>query len=83
MDKIVEGKRRKILGIESRKKKSMKKLVDDKTREALDNIEIDIECLMSEEMAKLPKLDKSDSLVQTHTGMSITQRFLKRSDEQL
>lgn len=67
MDKIVEGKRRKILGVETAKKK-MKKPLKEETREALNNIKIDRKALMSEEMAKLPKLEKSESLVQTHTG---------------
>ncbi|XP_076174483.1 tRNA splicing endonuclease subunit 34 [Ptiloglossa arizonensis] len=66
MDKIVEGKKRKILGIETRKKKA-KKPLDPKIQEALNNIEINRQDLLEEEMAKLPKLDKSDALVQTHT----------------
>lgn len=67
MDKIIDGKKRKILGIETRKKKARKPL-DLKVQEALDNIEINRQDLLEEEMAKLPKLDKSDALVQTHTG---------------
>ena len=66
MDKIIDGKKRKILGIETRKKKARKPL-DLKVQEALDNIEINRQDLLEEEMAKLPKLDKSDALVQTHT----------------
>lgn len=67
MDQIVEGKKRKILGLHTRKKK-LKKPIDDETREALDNIEIDREALMEEEMSKLPPLEKTESLIQTHTG---------------
>ena len=67
MDKIVEGKRRKILGLHTRKKK-IKKPLDDETRKALDSIKIDTKALMDEEMSKLPKLEKIDALVQTHTG---------------
>lgn len=67
MDKIIEGKKRKILGIETRKKKA-KKPLDPKVQEALDNIEINRQELLEEEMAKLPKLDKNEALIQTHTG---------------
>lgn len=70
MDKIVEGKRRKILGLKSTKKK-MKKPLDGETREVLDSIEIDREALMAEEMAKLPKLEKTEALLQIHTGKEI------------
>ena len=66
MDKIIEGKKRKILGIETRKKKA-KKPLDPKIQETLDNIEINKQDLLEEEMARLPKLDKNDALVQTHT----------------
>lgn len=66
MDKIIEGKKRKILGIETRKKKA-KKPLDPKVQEALDNIEINRQELLEEEMAKLPKLDKNEALIQTHT----------------
>lgn len=66
MDKIVEGKKRKILGIETSKKKA-KKSLNEKTQQALNNIEIDTQKLLNEEMAKLPKLEKSEALVQTHT----------------
>lgn len=67
MDKIIEGKKRKILGIETRKKK-VKKPLDPKMQETLDNIEINKQDLLEEEMARLPKLDKNDALVQTHTS---------------
>ncbi|XP_033329777.2 tRNA splicing endonuclease subunit 34 [Megalopta genalis] len=66
MDKIVEGKKRKILGIQTRKKKA-KKPLDPKMEEALNNIEINRQELLEEEMAKIPKLDKTDALIQTHT----------------
>ncbi|XP_011167367.2 tRNA-splicing endonuclease subunit Sen34 [Solenopsis invicta] len=67
MDKIVEGKKRKMLGLHT-SKKYMKKPLDKKTQEALDNIEIDTESLLEEELAKLPKLNKNDALVQIHTA---------------
>lgn len=67
MDKIIEGKKRKILGIDTRKKKARKPL-DPKIQEELDNIEINRQALLEDEMAKLPKLDKSDALVQINTG---------------
>lgn len=67
MDRIVEGKKRKMLGLQT-SKKNMKKPLDKKTQEALDNIEIDTESLLEEELAKLPKLSKSEALVQIHTG---------------
>lgn len=67
MSKIVEGKKRKMLGLHT-SKKNMKKPLDKKTQEALDNIEIDTESLLEEELAKLPKLSKNEALVQIHTG---------------
>ncbi|XP_076390022.1 tRNA splicing endonuclease subunit 34 [Megachile rotundata] len=66
MDKIIEGKKRKILGIDTRKKKA-KKPLDPKVQETLNNIEINKQDLLAEEMARLPKLDKSEALIQTHT----------------
>lgn len=67
MDKIIEGKKRKMLGIDTRKKKVMKSL-DPKVQAAFNNIEINRQDLLKEEMAKLPKLDKTEALIQTHTG---------------
>lgn len=67
MDKIVEGKRRKILGVETSKKK-MRKPLDEETKKKLETIEIDRQKLFDKEMAKLPKLKKEDALIQTHTG---------------
>lgn len=65
MDKIVEGKRRKILGIETCKKK-MKKSLDEETQEALRNVQVNTKDLFDEQMSRLPKLEKSEALVQTH-----------------
>lgn len=70
MDQIVEGKKRKILGLRTSKKK-LRKPVNEETQKALEAIEIDREALMEEEMSKLPKLEKIDALVQTHTGMHL------------
>lgn len=71
MDKIVEGKKRKkadkILGSHTNKK-NMKKPLDKKTQETLDGIEINTQNLVEEELAKLPKLSKTEALVQIHTG---------------
>ncbi|EGI65192.1 tRNA-splicing endonuclease subunit Sen34 [Acromyrmex echinatior] len=67
MDKIIEGKKRKMLGLHT-SKKNMRKPLDKKMQEALNNIEIDTESLLEEELAKLPKLKKSDALVQIHTA---------------
>ncbi|XP_072744758.1 tRNA-splicing endonuclease subunit Sen34 [Anoplolepis gracilipes] len=67
MDKIVEGKKRKILGLHT-SKKTMKKPLDKKTQEALDSIEINTQTLLEEELAKLPNLSKTEALVQTHTA---------------
>ncbi|XP_012231670.1 tRNA-splicing endonuclease subunit Sen34 [Linepithema humile] len=64
---IVDGKKRKILGLHTNKK-NMKKPLDRKTQEALDSIKIDTESLLEEELAKLPKLNKNEALVQTHTA---------------
>jgi len=69
MGKIVEGKKRKMLGLHT-SKKNMKKPLDKKTQEALDSIEIDTESLLEEELAKLPKLSKKEALVQIHTGIT-------------
>lgn len=51
-----------------RNKKTLKKPLDEETKKALDSIEIDREALKKEEIDKLPKLEKSEALVQTHTG---------------
>ncbi|XP_047354583.1 tRNA-splicing endonuclease subunit Sen34 isoform X1 [Vespa velutina] len=67
MDKIVEGKRRKMLGIETNKKK-MRKPLDKDLQEALNNVEVNTKDLFDEQMSKLPKLEKSEALVQTHTA---------------
>jgi len=67
MGKIVEGKKRKMLGLLTNKK-NMKKPLDKKTQEVLDSIEIDTESLLEEELAKLPKLSKNEALVQIHTA---------------
>ncbi|XP_011504396.1 PREDICTED: tRNA-splicing endonuclease subunit Sen34 [Ceratosolen solmsi marchali] len=67
MDKIIEGKKRKTLGLHTRKKK-LKKPLDDETKTALDNVEVDRKALIEEEMSKLPKLKMTDALVQTHTA---------------
>lgn len=67
MDKIVEGKKRKMLGMRTGKK-IKKKLLDKETQEALDNIKIDSQVLLEEEMAKLPNLKTSEALIQTHLG---------------
>lgn len=69
MDRIIEGKKRKILGIETKKKKTKKSLSDPKVQTALNNIEINRQDLLEEEMAKLPKLDKNEALIQIHTGI--------------
>ena len=68
MEKIIEGKRRKMLGLTTSKKK-MRKPLDKETEEKMKNVEIDREILFHEEMSKLPKLDRNDALVQTHTGI--------------
>ncbi|KAL6252169.1 hypothetical protein P5V15_004446 [Pogonomyrmex californicus] len=67
MDKIVEGKKRKILGLPTCKKK-MKKPLDKNIQEALDNIEINTEKLLEEELAKVPELTRNDMLIQIHTA---------------
>lgn len=67
MDNIVEGKKRKMLGLCTNKKK-MRKSLDKKTQEALNRVEINTQDLLEAELAKLPKLTKNEAFVQTHTG---------------
>lgn len=68
MDKIVEGRRRKILGIKC-DKKTQNREVDEETRKALDGIEIDRDALFKEEFAKAEaQMSKADPLVQIPTG---------------
>ncbi|KAL7306504.1 hypothetical protein TKK_0001203 [Trichogramma kaykai] len=67
MDRIIDGKKRKMLGLNTSKRKR-KQSLDDETEKSLESINIDRNALIEEEMAKLPKLDKSDALVQTHTA---------------
>ncbi|XP_012262301.2 tRNA-splicing endonuclease subunit Sen34 [Athalia rosae] len=68
MDKIIEGKKRKILGIGTSKKKIRSQKIDGPTQTAMNIINIDRDTLLQQEMAKLPKLEKSDALIQTHTS---------------
>ncbi|XP_015524814.2 tRNA-splicing endonuclease subunit Sen34 isoform X1 [Neodiprion lecontei] len=68
MDKIIEGKKRKTLGVSTSKKKLRKQEVDVDTHAAMMKINIDRDVLLNEEMAKLPKLEQRDALVQTHTA---------------
>ncbi|XP_020295203.1 tRNA-splicing endonuclease subunit Sen34 [Pseudomyrmex gracilis] len=65
MDRIVEGKKRKMLGMHTGKK-NKNKMLDKKAQEAMDNIEINTQTLLEEEVAKLPKLKASEALIQTH-----------------
>lgn len=66
MDKIIDGKRRKILGLETSKKK-LRKPLDNETKKKLENIEIDRKTLFDEEMSKLAKLKREEALIQTNT----------------
>lgn len=68
MDKIVDGKRRKILGLETAKKK-LRKPLDEETKKKLESVEIDKQKVFEEEMAKLPKLDRENALTKTPTGI--------------
>ncbi|XP_015180915.1 PREDICTED: tRNA-splicing endonuclease subunit Sen34 [Polistes dominula] len=67
MDKIVEGKKRKILGMKTNKKK-LRKPLDKDSQEALKNVKLNTKDLFDEQMSKLPKLEKSEALIQTHTA---------------
>ncbi|XP_034942642.1 tRNA-splicing endonuclease subunit Sen34 [Chelonus insularis] len=67
MDKIVEGKRRKLLGLK-RSKKQLKKNVDLNLIENAEQIEINREVLLTEELEKIPKLEPSEALIQIHTA---------------
>lgn len=71
-----------MLGLHT-SKKNMKKPLDKKTQEALDNIEIDTENLLKEELAKLPKLNKNEALVQIHTGILQKNGNLKHTFDQV
>ncbi|KAK0082033.1 hypothetical protein PV325_011179 [Microctonus aethiopoides] len=73
MDKIVDGKRRKLLGLKSTKKE-LRKPLDDNTAEAIKNVEIDRDALFAEEMKKIPKLDPAEALVQIHTAYPWTKK---------
>ncbi|CAD6231764.1 GSCOCG00001574001-RA-CDS [Cotesia congregata] len=66
IDSIIEGKKRKSLGLKT-SKKSMKKTLDDATAEAVKRVEIDRDALVAEQLSKCPNLDPDDALVQIHT----------------
>ncbi|KAF7991575.1 hypothetical protein HCN44_008946 [Aphidius gifuensis] len=67
MDRIIEGKKRKLLGLQSSKKK-MKKPIDDNLVDKASKITIDKDALMAEKISKIPKLEKSEILVQIPTA---------------
>ncbi|CAG5106786.1 Similar to TSEN34: tRNA-splicing endonuclease subunit Sen34 (Homo sapiens) [Cotesia congregata] len=67
IDSIIEGKKRKSLGLKT-SKKSMKKTLDDATAEAVKRVEIDRDALVAEQLSKCPNLDPDDALVQIHTS---------------
>lgn len=67
MDKIIEGKKRKMLGLDT-SKKNKKQVLDKNVQEALDKIEIDSESLLKQELTKLPELTRNEALIQTHTS---------------
>lgn len=83
MDKIIDGKKRKLLGLQTGKKK-LRKPVAEELKESMNAINIDRNALMEEELAKLPKLERSEALIQTHTSMnkilSNRNNFLKNLD---
>ncbi|XP_011310052.1 tRNA-splicing endonuclease subunit Sen34 [Fopius arisanus] len=67
MDKIIEGKRRKLYGLDTSKKK-LKKPLDKDTSEALKKIDIDRDELFAQEVDKIVDLEVADQIVQTHTA---------------
>jgi hypothetical protein len=74
IDRIVEGKRRKLLGLHSKKKKaysekdsSMRDQSQAKNDET-DTELIDREALLREELDKIKCIDENSTLVQTFTG---------------
>lgn len=67
MDQIVDGKKRQKLGIQTSKKK-LKKPLDAATSKAMAEVEINKDEVLAEEMAKIPRLDPNEALVQTHTA---------------
>ncbi|XP_015117665.1 tRNA-splicing endonuclease subunit Sen34 [Diachasma alloeum] len=67
MDKIIEGKRRKLYGLETSKKK-LKKPLDRDTSEAIQKIDINRDELFAQEVEKINDLEPSEQIVQTHTA---------------
>lgn len=67
MDRIIEGKKRKILGLQTNKKK-MKKSIDQNLIDKANNIIIDKNTLMAEKISQIPKLEKTEMLVQIPTA---------------
>ncbi|XP_063978504.1 tRNA-splicing endonuclease subunit Sen34 [Diachasmimorpha longicaudata] len=67
MDKIIEGKRRKLYGLDTSKKK-MKKALDKDTSEAIKKIDMNRDELFAQEVGKIKDLAPSEQIVQTHTA---------------
>ena len=72
IDKIVEGKRKKLLGISPNKKKKMNNDADNsggnQTQDLDDKMEIDREGLIKEELDKTKPFDENAAIIQTFTG---------------
>lgn len=68
MDKIVDGKKRKLVGVGASKKKLRTDQLDPETQTAMRIINVDRDALFKEEMDKLPKLEENDALIQIHTA---------------
>jgi hypothetical protein len=74
IDRIVEGKRRKLLGLDSKKKKAYSgngSSVQDQSQSKNDETGTDLvdrEALLREELDKIKCIDENSTLVQTFTG---------------
>lgn len=67
MDRIIEGKKRKIMGLNVSKKK-MKQPLDESASAVASKIKVDRDTVMAEEISKIQKLDGSEAIVHTPTA---------------
>ncbi|KAJ9596257.1 hypothetical protein L9F63_027120 [Diploptera punctata] len=72
IDKIVEGKRKKLMGVTSNKKKKVDGDAENsgrsQTKDSNDEIDIDREALLKEELDKIKDIDENNALIQTFTA---------------
>ena len=76
IDRIVEGKRKKLMGIGPNKRKKTNSDTENSKGGQIKEIEIDREALLKEELDKIKSIDENNALIQTFTGLYTVNRLL-------